>query len=294
MKKMVTWIILSMLVAAVAVWNIACGISESYRYRLDRDYAIMTTDQVEYSGMKNENYIKGTYYIEPKLTVIGAGVYLEVKADIVTVDFTVEDMFDTGGSLSVDDSYGCIVSSELAYELFGSTETAGCSISFGDQENVVRTVIDSGDAFVIIQGKNENRHDDDLKSVDNIIVNGVIIDVSEENYRGEYALEVAGHHGYDGSGYYYVADYLDIFPHMMLPAKWSDFDFWKDVSDELGEISERRIYDDKDVIERFYYRQRRKINGYRLRSLVSVLLLLPCFIALKQYQKKIKNVSTHY
>ena len=110
MKKMVTWIILSMLVAAVAVWNIACGISESYRYRLDRDYAIMTTDQVEYSGMKNENYIKGTYYIEPKLTVIGAGVYLEVKADIVTVDFTVEDMFDTGGSLSVDDSYGCIVS----------------------------------------------------------------------------------------------------------------------------------------------------------------------------------------
>ena len=59
----------------------------------------------------------------------------------------------------------------------------------------MRAVIDSGDAFVIIQGKNENRHDDDLKSVDNKIVNGIIIDVSEENYRGEYALEVAGHHG---------------------------------------------------------------------------------------------------
>ena len=43
MKKIVTWIILSMLAAVVAVWNIACGISESYRYRRDRDCAIMTT-----------------------------------------------------------------------------------------------------------------------------------------------------------------------------------------------------------------------------------------------------------
>lgn len=69
MKKIVTWIILSMLAAVVAVWNIACGISESYRYRRDRDCAIMTTGQAEYSKMKNEDYIKGTYYIEPKISV---------------------------------------------------------------------------------------------------------------------------------------------------------------------------------------------------------------------------------
>ena len=287
MKKIVTWIILSMLAAVVAVWNIACGISESYRYRRDRDCAIMTTGQAEYSKMKNEDYIKGTYNIEPKISVTGAGVHLEVRADIVTVDLTVEDMFDTGGRLSVDDSYGCIVSSELAYELFGSTQVTGCRISFGEQEYVVRAVIDSGDVFVIIQGKAENRHDEDMKAVDNKIIDGIIIDVSEENYRGEYALEVAGHHGYDGSGYYYVTDYLDMFPHIMLPARWSDFDFWKDVSDELGEISERRIYADKDVIERFYYRQRRKINAYRVRSMVSVVILVPCFIAVIKKLKKI-------
>jgi len=73
----------------------------------------------------------------------------------------------------------------------------------------------------------------------------------------------------------------------MLPARWSDFDFWKDVSDELGEISERRIYADKDVIERFYYRQRRKINAYRVRSMVSVVILVPCFIAVIKKLKKI-------
>ncbi len=117
----------------------------------------------------------------------------------------------------------------------------------------------------------------------------MVLDISDENYRGEYAEEAAVHHGY-GSSFYYASDYLDILPDINLPSKWSDFDFWSDASDELEAIHERRLYSDKDVLEIFYHRCGQQLNMYRQRSAISALLLSGwCVMVLVNIRKNSKK-----
>lgn len=60
-------------------------------------------------------------------------------------------------------------------------------------------------------------------------INGMVIDVSGEAYRGQYLQEYCVQHGIDSDVCYYVSDYTSIFPKTELPAKWSDLDGWADI-----------------------------------------------------------------
>lgn len=134
----------------------------------------------------------------------------------------------------------------------------------------------------------EQGHGGDWEFADSKIIDGMVLDISDENYRGEYAEEAAVHHGY-GSSFYYASDYLDILPDINLPSKWSDFDFWSDASDELEAIHERRLYSDKDVLEIFYHRCGQQLNMYRQRSAISALLLSGwCVMVLVNIRKILK------
>ena len=69
------------------LWNIIHAEYISETYDNDRNYAYLTTGQVTYNKMKNEDYIKGTYLIDRDVSVTGNGVYKQIMTDIVTVDF---------------------------------------------------------------------------------------------------------------------------------------------------------------------------------------------------------------
>ena len=287
MRKFVIGIFVGIALLWLFIWNVVNEIYMSGGYGVDRNYAFVTTGQTMYTRMKDEEYVKGTYRIYPGETVGGDAVYKKVQSDIVVVDFAVEDMFWGAGALRRNDAAGCIISGELSYTLFGSRHTTGSVVTVFEKEYVIRSVIDSEESFMIVQA--EQGHGGDWEFADSKIIDGMVLDISDENYRGEYAEEAAVHHGY-GSSFYYASDYLDILPDINLPSKWSDFDFWSDASDELEAIHERRLYSDKDVLEIFYHRCGQQLNMYRQRSAISALLLSGwCVMVLVNIRKNSKK-----
>ena len=280
MKRFVIGILGAALLSGMAVWNIIHAEYISETYDNDRNYAYLTTGQVTYNKMKNEDYIKGTYLIDRDVSVTGNGVYKQIMTDIVTVDFDVEDMLGISGILAENDMGGCIISSGLAYHMFGSIYATGFTVTVQGVDHVVRSVTDSEDNFILIQAEQERGEDWEL--VEHREISGLVIDISEENYRGEYAAEVGEHHGYS-SDCYYVTDYLNILPNINLPAKWSDFDFGAEASSEWKQMSERRLYADKDVLEIFYYRQRQQLNLYRWRSFIFGILLAGWCVMMRSF-----------
>ena len=83
---------------------------------------------------------------------------------------------------------GCIISSGLAYHLFGSIYATGYTVTVQGVDHVVRSVTDSEDNFILIQAGQERGEDWEL--VEHREISGLVIDISEENYRGEYATDV--------------------------------------------------------------------------------------------------------
>ena len=289
MKRFVIGLIVGILLLGTVIWNIIHAVRISNEYKEDRKYAFAVTGQAEYYKMKEEDYVKGIYSIRSDNVISGDDRYIKAQADIVTVDFAVADMLSLGADLLIDDVYGCIVSSELSNELFGTDESVGTALIAGGADYIVRDVVQSVDNFVIVQAEKERGGD--WAYVNGKVINGIVVDVSDENYRGEYIEALCNHHGYDDK-YYYVTDYLDVFPDINLPSKWSDFDFWNDISSELKEIAERRLYADKDVLEIFYYRRRQTINTYRQRSAISALLLAGwCVMVLVNIRKNSKKTA---
>ena len=142
MKRFVIGILGAALLSGMAVWNIIHAEYISGTYDNDRNYAYLTTGQVTYNKMKNEDYIKGTYLIDRDVSVTGNGVYKQITADIVTVDFDVEDMLGISGRLAENDMGGCIISSGLAYHLFGSIYATGYTVTVQGVDHVVRSVTD--------------------------------------------------------------------------------------------------------------------------------------------------------
>lgn len=279
-KSAVIGIVFGIVLVWLFIWNVMNVINISIRYDGDRNYAFVTTGQTVYTRMKDEDYVKGTYRIFPKETVAGDSVYKKVQSDIVVVDFTVEDILGVTGALQRDDTDGCIISGELSYTLFGSSRTVGSIIKVFEKTYVVRSIVDSEESYIIVQAGQERGGD--WEFVDSKTINGIVLDVSDENYRSEYADDVACHHGY-GNSFYYVIDYLDILPDINLPSKWSDFDFWRDTCDELKSINERKLYSDKDVLEKSYYRCSQKLKRYRLRSGIFVFILFVWMIMICRF-----------
>ena len=82
MKRFVIGILGAALLSGMAVWNIIHAEYISGTYDNDRNYAYLTTGQVTYNKIKNEDYIKGTYLIDRDVSVTGNGVYKQITVGL--------------------------------------------------------------------------------------------------------------------------------------------------------------------------------------------------------------------
>ena len=246
------------------------------RYKMDKAYAFVCVEQDGYHDLQKEEHVKGTYLAEGNLMVEADSIHKKAETTLLTVNFSPEDIFGAGTGFIQQDTEGCMLSSVLADRLFGNRNIIGLLVAVNGKKYPVRTVFDSEDAIMIIQCE----HTDDVNwgLMKSRSISGVVLDVSDEMYRGQYAEEVGVRHNIGVDSYYYVSDYLDIFPKLGLPTKLSDFDIWSKWSNELHIISDRRTYHNKDIIETFYYRIYNKLQGYRMDILIACILFAIAFI----------------
>ncbi|MGN0154142.1 MAG: ABC transporter permease [Lachnospiraceae bacterium] len=258
------------------------------RYKTDRDYAFVCVEKDGYHDLKKEDYVKGTYLTEENQTAEAGSIHKKVDTTLVTVDFSPEDIFGAGAGFTQQDTEGCMLSSTLADRLFGDRNITGLLVTVKGKNYPVRTVFESEEVMMIVQRGHTGGGDWAL--MESRSISGVVLDVSEEMYRGQYAEEFSIRHNTEGSSYYYASDYLNILPGLEFPAKWSDFDIWSEWEEELHAISERRVYHNKDVVETFYYRIYNKLQGYRMLIAITAILFAVSVIKCISIYRKRKKV----
>lgn len=280
MKKIAAYILICVLSLSCAVITAAYRADLSRQYKADRSYLYVRTVQAADGAEPDEDYVMGTYSIKEGQTVSLGGINNKTAASVVTVDFTLGNMLGAAVNLLEDDTYGCVVSSGLAGKLFGSLDVIGCAVGAGGEEYVVRSVVDSDEMFVIVQEKvgAESRQKE---------INGAVIDVSGEAYKGQYLTEYCARHGLDSTDCYYASDYLGIVPKTELPAKWSDFDGWEEAAGQWKNVSDRMTFAEKDIIELCYYNVWIKMRRCVLCILAMAALFAVSFV--KCTKKLIKN-----
>lgn len=275
MKKIVITFFICILSFSCAVMMVVYCMNLSDQYMDDKKYMYVDTGHSMYNKLQDEDYVKGTYIIEQDQVVKLRNINKQVRASVITVDFALNNMFGVTGNLLEYDSVGCIISDVLAENLFGSYDVIGCIIKVGDKEYVIRSLIDSDEMFIITeeeQNANTNLYVESKK------INGAIIDISEEAYRGQYLQEFCTRHNVDGNDNYYVSDYLNIFPTIEFPTKWSDLTRWSTIIKQWNKIAEKRLYKNKDFIEIYYYNLWMKMNKYKKCIFIVSILFIASFI----------------
>ena len=115
---------------------------ETDSYKQDKNYAYVCVQQSDYQDMADEEYVAGTYWVERNQTV--ENNEREGKTSAVTVDFPVQDMLGITASLPTQDKDGCVVSSTLADELFGSEDIVGCRVMWQEKEYYIGRYFPAG------------------------------------------------------------------------------------------------------------------------------------------------------
>lgn len=210
------------------------------------DDANVTFDMLE---QMDEDYIMGGYQIAKEQKVLMAGTAKSVKTDVIIVDFPVTKLFAAVNQLCIEDTVGCIVSSHTMYKLFGTTVGIGQQLTCNGKDYLVRGIVDTEESMVIIQ------YDKITDPYRYLSLDGIIFDISGEMYRNQIAEKF--HNAYEKgnvSDGYYTYDYTSLINGLETPVKWSDFEFWKDYGKELSDRIERKLYGDKDIVERYYFR----------------------------------------
>lgn len=260
MKKIVINFFICILSFSCAVTMVIYCMNLSDQYMDDKKYMYICTEQSIYNKVQDEDYVIGTYIIAQNQIVKISNINKQVSAAVVTVDFTLNNMFGGTGNLLEYDLAGCIISDVLAENLFGSYDVIGSAIKVGDKEYIIRSLVDSDEMFIIIEeGKNANTN----LYVGGRRISGAIIDISDEAYRGQYLQEFCAQYNVEGNDNYYVSDYLKMYPTIEFPTKWSDFTRWSNIIKQWNKIAERRLYNNKDLIEIYYYKVWIKMNKYK-------------------------------
>jgi len=223
-------------------------------YEKTEDAGILTLDDdaditFDMLGQMNEDYIMGGYQIAEEHNVFMAGTAKSVQTDVVIVDFPVTKLFAAVNQLCTEDTAGCIVSSHTMYELFGTTAGIGQQLTWNGKDYLVRGIVDTEESMVIIQ------YDKITDPYIYLSLDGIIFDVSGEMYRNQIAEKF--HNAYEKgnvSDGYYTYDYTTLINGLETPVKWSDFEFFKDYGKELSGRIERKLFGDKDIVERYYFR----------------------------------------
>ena len=249
---------------------------ETDSYKQDKNYAYVCVQQSDYQDMADEEYVAGTYWVERNQTV--ENNEREGKTSAVTVDFPVQDMLGITASLPTQDKDGCVVSSTLADELFGSEDIVGCRVMWQEKEYYIRSVFSGRESMLIVQRQSSGTGDWAL--VEHKQISGVVLTVTEEAYRGQYMELLSNRHNMSVGHGYYVTDYLNVLPNFELPAKWSQFSTWSSLIEQWKNMTDRKRYQCKDEIETFYDALGDRLQTYRsilmIAGIVFIVTLLRC------------------
>lgn len=278
MKKMI-W--MSVICLAGFVGMIVCiallrGLSRQYEG--DREYAVVLVNQDEYQNVKDEEHVKGAYLVRDGMTIRGEATSRETTVSLVTVECDTNGMFGTFAGLADGDESGCLLSSTAANEIFGTENAAGCTIFCGGVGYTVRSVVQSDEPILLVERADVPTGD--RAATYTRAVTGVILDVSDELYRGQYADVFCSAHGLDSDDSYYISDYLDLLPSPEFPAKWSDFEYWGEYADKLSARRDRRLYAEKDAVELLYVRVYEELCLYRTWTVVCAVIFAAAGVGL--------------
>lgn len=285
MKKFIATIVVSMLLFICTLISSLYYEDLCNQYITDKNYAFVCVEQSEYYDLSNEDYVKGTYYVEDNQIAEEKNIHKKVNTSLVIVDFSLNDILGIGAELLEFDANGCVVSSAFAEELFGSNDVIGLSVLVKNKNYSIRAVFNADDKMIIVQ--REKKVAGDWMLIESKEISGIVIDVNEEMYRGQYVYKITSNHGFEYDNFYYASDYINLIPECNLPAKLSDFEKWSTIMEEWKDISDRQSYHRKDVIETFYYRLGNKIQRYRLIIIISsVLFIMVCIKCIFIYRNE--------
>lgn len=247
---------------------------ETDSYKQDKNYAYVCVQQSDYQDMADEDYVVGTYWME-RDQMVEQNVR-KAETSVVTVDFSIQDMFGISASLPAQDKDGCVVSSTLADELFGNEDIIGSRVTLQEKEYYIRSVFASRESMLIVQ--RQNRANSDWALVEHKQISGVVLTVDEEAYRGQYMEQWCKRHNIGTDNGYYVTDYLNVLPHFELPAKWSQFSMWSSLIEQWKDITDRKRYQCKDELEIFYAVLGNRLQTYRRILMIAGTVFIVTFL----------------
>jgi len=73
------------------------------------------------------------------------------RADAIVICGSPALLLESSGYLDIDDKKGCLISSDTAFELFGSTDIIGKSIEYSEREFIIRGILKDGKDTIIHQ-----------------------------------------------------------------------------------------------------------------------------------------------
>lgn len=265
MKKYLFRIIIMCIAFFLLVFFLLKIKSENRTLESREDYQVITgISALAVADMENicdsMECVKGCYTAYESQAV--EGIMGNTETVTVVAESCSSDMlFSSSNVLSEDDFYGCLLDENTMYTLFGTARSVGQTVTYGDKEYIVRGIIYEDVPIMVI-----NYPDDGQAS-------GLIIDASDELYRGQYEDKLLSAYGISGASYYFY-DYKSFVRMLQMPGKWSDFSSWGDTASDISAWYSHVLFENKDVPEQLAVRM-----GYRyLLYYVVALILAVCLV----------------
>lgn len=184
------------------------------------------------------------------------------QADVLTVCGSPTLILPIAGCLSADDTEGCLIGEQTAWELFGSTQVTGDQIRIGDEVRTVRSVLHVPQNLIVICG-----------ALDSSSAYNRITLSSTQPADGEAFLMQSGM-----AGTLLRLDYLRS-PRWLtelIPGKWSDFSGWRTNWDQKRKDFAQLSRVSKNSMELYYEAQCRILLWDTLLELVCVVASVGC------------------
>ena len=196
-------------------------------------------------ALDGQEAYQGAYCLLENEGVYGEDVRRKISMDVVVGNAPWGEMVQTTGTWIPEDSYGCLLSRESMYELFGTGKADGQKIQVRGCDYYVRGVILSDESFALLPYSKRN-----AAVLGN--VTGVILKVEDEAYRDQYADEIRSRIGVGGQSYY-IKDYTTYFGRMDAPKTGTQIFDYRRWYAWIQQQWYRKLYHNKDVLERYYY-----------------------------------------
>lgn len=219
-------------------------------------------EDMDYQDMElvreEQEYISGCYSVKENQQITGI-LNRESEVTVVYKDFDSELLFQSFNTLSREDKSGCLLDEETMYALFGTAVGVGQTVTFDEEEYIVRGVIKDDIPVMVInykeedkKGKTESDTEDNAENNTKMGVDGILIDASEELYKNQYRGKIENICSISEG--YYFSDYKSITSWIETPTKWSDFNFWGKYFDTIGNRIQHMFLENKDIPEQLAIR----------------------------------------